>query len=287
MGTDVTVLAAPDAFETALDATRSLFAAWDGSLSRFTPRSELSRVNQAAGRTVPASQLLLDVVGAALEAADATDGLFDPTLLTRLRALGYDRDFAALPVRREATELEAFHGGAWRRIELDRRAGTIRLPAGAELDLGGIAKGMAVDAAVASLRELGLAIGAVNAGGDLAVFGDATGSGWPVSIDGIDRTVWLTHGALATSSVERRRWRIGDEERHHLLDPRTGFPTDSGVLSATVAATTCRAAEVAAKTAVILGPTFGAQFLAEQRLTGLLMVPGGDAWRIGEWKAAA
>ena len=44
---------------------------------------------------------------------------------------------------------------------------------------------------------------------------------------------------------------------------------------------------MAAKTAVILGPTFGAQFLAEQRLTGLLMVPGGDAWRIGEWKAAA
>jgi len=157
------------------------------------------------------------------------------------------------------------------------------------LDLGGIAKGMAVDAAIDTLRAAGVRTAAVNAGGDLAVIGPPPDrESWPIAIDGAgERSVLLRQGALATSSVLRRRWRVGGKERHHLLDPRTGMPAAGRIASASVAAATCRAAEVAAKVALLLGPREAALFLARHRLSGLLVLHDASTWRLGDWQAAA
>jgi thiamine biosynthesis lipoprotein len=130
----------------------------------------------------------------------------------------------------------------------------------------------------------------VNAGGDLRVLGTPPGAGsWAVAIDGPRGavTVPLARGALATSGIGRRRWRQGDAARHHLLDPRSGQPAWTGLWSVTAAAATCAQAEVAAKTAFILGPRAGAGFLAGKGLAGLLASDSGGWQAAGSWPTAA
>ena len=223
---------------------------------------------------------------AAIRAATATDGLFDPLLGRRMEELGYDRTFDALMPDRVGLPLRAWHPGEWRSIAVDRARQTVTLPAGGGLDLGGIGKGMAVDAALALLVRRGNPYGAVNAGGDLAVHGQPPdANGWEIAIDGsVPSQLSLRSGALATSSVERRRWQVDGRPRHHLLDPRTGMPAATGLRSASVAAATCQQAEVAAKAALLLGPVAGSEFLLRRNLSGLLVTDGGDALRIGAWQ---
>jgi thiamine biosynthesis lipoprotein len=289
MGTSVSLLLPDDRAAEAFEVER-VFATWHATCSRFDPDSELSRLNRAAGRPVIVGQLLLKVLVAARRAAVATDGLFDPTLLRSLEAIGYDRDFAEIGDQagsRLAGEPPAT--GGWRAMTIEPTTRTVCLPPGSGLDLGGLAKGMAVDAALAGLAARGVTAAVVDAGGDLAVLGMPPGSNaWPVAVEGPHREhlVSLPFGALATSSTARRRWRQGHADRHHLIDPRTGVPSDSPIWSVTVAAASCAQAEVAAKAALLLGVDDGARFLADRGLAGLFIGTGGDERKAGPWTSA-
>lgn len=291
MGTQLEVILPADAPHAALARVRALFDHWERALSRFDPDSELSRLNLRAGTgPVAVGPVLFGVVRSALRAAARTGGAFDPLLGNRLRALGYDRPFAdgldATDAAPDAPVADAPPAGAWRDVRLDPECRTIDLPAGASLDLGGIAKGMAVDASIALLRAAGAASALVSAGGDLAVAGRPPGGAhWPVSIDGAPglAPVPLERGALATSGTARRRWRRGAVEHHHLLDPRTGLPARSSLRSVSVVAGTCRQAEVAATVAMVLGPLDGPRALARSGLPGLLIHGSGDATAVGGW----
>ena len=295
MGTTVSVVTGAEA-EGAGEEVERLFAEWERCLSRFLADSDLSRLNARAGQPATVSPLLFDVLSAALRAARATAGLYDPTLLRTLESLGYDRSFELLPQGTSPASTGGSHparlapaGGGWRRIELDPRRRTVTVPAGVGVDLGGIAKGMAVDAAIGRLRASGVRAAMVSAGGDLRVHGLPEGlASWPVAVDGGHGpvSVALTHGSLATSGIAKRRWRQGAVERHHLLDPRDGRPARSGLWSVTVAAATCGQAEVAAKTAFLLGHRAGTEFLERKGLAGLLVGRSGASWRCGSWPAA-
>lgn len=280
MGTRIEVVL-PDSQAECARAVDDLFAGWEQELSRFRPASGLSRVNTAAGRPAPAGPLLRRVVRRALDAAAATDGTFDPLLGRQLEAIGYDVTFDRI-ASPSPSEAPATPGGAWRRVVVDDRAGTITVPAGARLDLGGIAKGMAVDASISLLQDAGVDSALVNAGGDIAVI--AHPEGWPVEVEthAGSTVVSLLRGAIATSTARSRRWLQGGVERHHLLDPRSGLPARSEVHSATVTADSCADAEVAAKVALVLGRHRGSRFLAERGLTGLL-VEDGRSTPVGSW----
>jgi len=274
-----------------MNSVRALFWEWERTLSRFLEHSELSALNRQAGVTVTVSPLLCEVLGAALDAAWATDGLYDPTLLPQLTQLGYDRPFETLPDLVPTLAYPPSPGGRWREISFDRARRRVRLTPGTALDFGGIAKGMAVDAALERLQSAGIEAALVNAGGDLAVHGLPPGEvAWPVAIAGYGDDVWsvpLHHGALATSGTARRRWRQGGERRHHLLDPRTGRPADNGLWSVSVVAARCVQAEVAAKVAFVRGPRDGARFLNERGLAGLLIEEGGRSQIAGAWPRRA
>ncbi len=288
MGTTVSLLLPTPQAGAGCRAVQTLFAEWESALSRFRPDSELSRLNARAGRPVGVSPLLYRVVAAALDAARATEGLFDPTLLRQVVILGYDRSFEVLPAVQPPSLRSAGPGGGWRSVALDPDRCAVTLPRGCGLDLGGIAKGLAVDAALSRLQEIGVETALVNAGGDLAVYGrPPDGAPWPVAVPTRTgtQTVTLQHGALATSSVARRRWRQGHQERHHLLDPRTGASAQGHLWSVSVGAATCAQADVAAKAAYLLGPVEGARFLAAHRLSGLLVETGGTCHRAGAWPA--
>jgi thiamine biosynthesis lipoprotein len=287
MGTEVTVLATTGRVDGAAGRARRLFEDWERRLSRFRPDSELARLNAHAGRPVPVGGLLYRVLETALAAARATGGVYDPTMAHQLARLGYDRSFERVPARSPRRE-PVGPGGGWRQVRMDPAARLVTLPPGVGVDLGGIAKGMAVDAAVERLGRGGLGPVMVNAGGDLRVGGRPPGGGdWWIVIDGRRGRlrVPLAAGALATSGVARRRWSQEGERRHHLLDPRTGEPARTGLWSVTAVAGSCAQAEVAAKVAFVLGRGPGTELLRGQGLAGLFAGEDGRWWPAGAWPA--
>lgn len=287
MGTTVEVQTSATDLPEAVRMAHNLFRNWDESLSRFRPQSELSALNRAAGRPFAASELLFAVVARALMWARMTDGTFDPALLHQIKRLGYDRTFSEIGTDTELPQLasDVSAGGGWLEVELDLERQEITVPAGVALDLGGIAKGMAVDAALAALQACGITTALVNAGGDLAVRGAPPDhDAWPIGVDALrGETILLRRGAMATSGVLRRRWRQGGIDRHHLLEPETGYPARRGLSTVSVIAATCEEADVAATTAFVRGARSGARFLASRGLAGILVTSSGEVVRAGAW----
>lgn len=295
MGTTISYLLPATEVATGARLIQALFAAWEETLSRFRPESELSRLNRSVGQFVEVSELLFLALERALEAAEASEGLYDPALLEQLADLGYDRTFEEVPRvlagrdREPEAARESRPGGAWRAITLDPVRRRVRLPAGARLDLGGIAKGLAVDASLAALRRRGIIPALVNAGGDLAVEGLPPGCPhWPIAVPAREGgwTLPLLRGAMATSGIARRHWWRAGRLYHHLLDPRSGLPVEHALWSVTVAAERCEQAEVAAKVAFILGPQEGAAFLRRLGIAGLLVERDGTWSSVDPWPAA-
>ncbi len=290
MGTTISLLLPEEHLQRGEEIVRTLFAAWEQTLSRFLPESELSHLNRLAGRPVVVSELLSTVMGRALAAARATDGLYDPTLLNQLVQLGYDRTFDELPAVQPAAENASQPGGKWRDIHYNQTLRLVMLPPRVSVEFGGIAKGMAVDAALERLRLEGIHTALVNAGGDIAVLGvPPLEKQWPIEVQGkaCSWVIPLHHGAFATSGIARRHWLQGTQERHHLVDPRTGLPAQSGLWSVTVVAARCEQAEVAAKVTLLLGKEQGSEFLRRHALAGLLIQEDGTWTTVGSWPREA
>jgi thiamine biosynthesis lipoprotein len=272
--------AARAAIDTCLEWMREV----DRRLTRFSAESDLMRLNAAAGEWAPVSAMLFEVVERSLLAAEATDGLFDPTILPILEAWGYDRDFSAIAYREAALEWsvpsDMVLPGHWREITLDREGRRIRLPRGVRLDLGGIAKGWAADVALDRFFD-DFPNALVDVGGDVRVRGGIEeGQLWPLGV-GAGRAVrdprpgappeqsaivTLGQGGVATSGADARWWLRAGERAHHLIDPRTARParvwidaTDEQpdgpplIASASAFAPTAEVAEVAAKVALLRG----------------------------------
>jgi thiamine biosynthesis lipoprotein len=259
------------------------FESWEQTLSRFRPSSELCELNRRSGEWVRLSRDLYAAIEAALSAAEYSQGLVDPTMLTALEMAGYDRPFQALSSN--GTEIKAEPGppgGLWRAIDLDPIRRAVRAPAGIRFDLGGVAKGWAAERAVERLAKLGPAL--VDAGGDIAVRGPRADHGpWVVAVaDPHDADadpvafVRLESGFVATSGQDYRCWHTDRGWHHHILDPRTGAPADTNVMTATAMAPSYLQAEAAAKSTLILGEENGLAWLRDRDgLEGLLVLTDG------------
>jgi FAD:protein FMN transferase len=235
MGCEVVV---GGAGEDELRAIARLFDERDRLFSRFRADSELCCVNRARGEAVPVSREFSRAARAALAAARKTGGLVDPTVGAAIEALGYTRDFDELEPDPEP--VRPVPAGRWRSVTATPLL--LWRPPDLLLDLNCVVKSLAVDDALSLLPEPGF----VSAGGDLAARG-----GVVVGLPG-SGTLELREGGLATSGT-RRRWLKGGEEQHHLIDPGTGRASASPWFEVTVAASSCLAADVAAKAAFLLG----------------------------------
>jgi FAD:protein FMN transferase len=266
MGTTVAVAGAS---LSEVERIEALFDERDRVFSRFRPDSELSRVNAGAGRPTLVSPLFASMLELALAAADQSRGLVDPTLGLAVVNAGYDRDFSSLgddpsppgPARPSARS----------RIVLAGRL--LVLPAGVALDLNGVVKARTVDDALALVRRDGF----VSAGGDLAARGSPS-----VGLPGGD-AVRLVRGGLATSGTDRRRWRRGGVEQHHLIDPRTGAPARSPWLQVTACGQSCLSADIAAKAALVLGHD-GPRWLDGHGVPGRFRTESGDVVLNASWE---
>lgn len=219
-------------------------------LSRFTPSSEVSRFNRDAGRWTEVSPDLHSLLEAGLWAYRASGGLVHIGVLRPLLATGYRRPLRQGPL---PVDVHGMRPPASLPEMLWLRPGRARLAPGSGVDLGGLAKGWMADRLAAWLGGRCL----VNLGGDLRV----SGQGWPIGFGAT--TVLMPDGAgAATSSTRKRRWRDDGAVVHHLIDPRTGRPSASGLSEVSVIADTALEAEMLAKTALLLGAADGPAFLA-------------------------
>jgi thiamine biosynthesis lipoprotein len=291
LGTSVHVVTSdPDELPTAELAVHEVLGDIDAAYSRFRPDSELSRLSASPGIEVRISPLLVRAIDVALRAARLTNGAVDPTVGTAIRIAGYDDDFARLPADRAPLMLRAFRVAGWQVIRFNAVARTITVPAGVELDLGSTGKALAADLAVSAARSAIDGGVLVSLGGDIAAAGPAPYGGWRILVaedsnqppDSDGQVICTQRGGVATSSTTIRRWRLGDAEMHHIIDPTTGLPTHGPWRTVTVIAPNCVDANTAATAAIVQGDA-AIDWLKRRRLPARLVENDGTIHYLGPW----
>ena len=212
-------------------------------LSRTAEGSELSALNAANGESVSygADDPLPKLIEAALAISEATDGAFDPTLAPVLDAWGFTKDLRRVPSADELAALLAHTGRDKVALEETADGYSVALSDGAQLDLGGIAKGYAADLLRAQLEKEGVTSATLDLGGDVFVMGKKSdGSDWRIAVkDPGDTESYLgivsaSDAFIVTSGVYERYFEENGVRYHHILDPKTGCPAESGLVSVTV-----------------------------------------------------
>jgi thiamine biosynthesis lipoprotein ApbE len=280
--------------EAELDEARRVLAAdlaeVDVTCSRFRPDSEIRTLT---GPRAQVSSLLAEAIAVALRAARLTDGDVDPTVGGAMRAIGYDRDFAAI-IKDDPRQVTQKQIPGWRNVSLDGR--TLTLPPGTELDLGATAKAWAADRSARRIaNHLGCGV-LVGLGGDISVAGPPPQQGWRIRVQDVTghpdedpagpyATVTITAGGLTTSSTKARRWRRGGDVLHHILDPRTGLPAAPVWRTVSVAARTCADANAASTAAIIRGRD-AMGWLAGNLLPARLVDTKGTVFTVAGWPEA-
>ena len=267
----------------AVIAARDLLLVWHAVFSRFKPESELSSLNGDEGTSVPVTPIMARFVQAVVDAAQATGGLVDATMLDAIEGLGYKTErfrgslalplaLALAPARQPA---RAHPDRRWRTINVDFDTSTVTRPPGVRLDGGGIVKGMLADVVGEMLQEHHSFL--VDCEGDLRIGGRgglqrSIAVAAPLS-QRILHEFKLTDGAVATTSITKRSWMERLKPAHHLLDPATGLPAYTGIIQTTALAPTALEAEALGKAALLSGPQDAVDWL---RHGGLIVFDDGS-----------
>ncbi len=253
--------------------------------SRFDPTSEVRQLSDRIGVPVPVSATTLEAVRFALSLAEETGGAFDPTVGHAMVARGFDSNYRT-GERTTVVKTTETTDATYRDVEVDAVNATITLHRPLQLDLGAVAKGLAIDLAARELRPFTNFL--VNAGGDLYVGGhNGAGADWsvgirhPREIGALLDTRRVSNVAMCTSGDYERRSPI-EPASHHLLDPRTG-QSASGTASVTVIAPLAVVADGLATAAFVLGPVQGLPLLARHGVQGLIVTPSLERFTTPGW----
>lgn len=261
-----------DEREQALDRSFAWFLAIESCCTRFDPDSELSRLCGQPGVTVTVTTLLLQAIQFAIAVADDTGGAFDPTVGLRMERRGFDRDHRS--GRRVSTAIDADDAASFRDVRVDAASHTVTLLRPLLLDLGAVAKGLAVDMAARELRPF--RDFAIDAGGDLYLGGrSAAGGRWNVGVrhprheNAIMETLRVSDRAVCTSGDYERRSPV-DGGPHIVPAPGHG---SSEVASVTVVGSSAMVADALGTAAFVLGPAEGLRLLERHGVDGLIVSP--------------
>lgn len=270
-----------------VDRAFEWFRQVEGCCTRFDPQSEMMRLSTQIGVPVPVSDVLYEAVQFAVAVAEESEGAFDPTIGHPMEMRGFNREYRTGQVVRTPLETELAERTlsgppnpvSYRDVRLDPDRKTITLVHPLVLDLGAVAKGLAIDMAARELSEL--EDYSINAGGDVYVAGrNPEGGLWSVGIrhprhqrrdDELIDSLRVSNVAVCTSGDYERTSSAGDGA-HHILDPRTGASADA-VASVTVVAPTAIVADALATAAFVLGPAAGIRLLERQGVKGLMVSP--------------
>jgi thiamine biosynthesis lipoprotein len=256
MGTLVTIQVVRSGADEAADAAIERAFGWfrqiEETCTRFNGASELMQLTTQTGVAVPASPILYEAISFSLKLAEESGGAFDPA------------------------------AGSFRDVELDPDRKTIKLLRPVTLDLGAVAKGLAVDMAARELQPF--EDFAIDAGGDLYLGGhNPEGSPFSVRIRHPRRegelidSLYVSNQAVCTS---------GDYERgQHIFDPRAGAPP-AAAASVTVVADSAMLADALATAAFVLGPSEGMRLLDRIGVEGMIVTPELEQYKTQGWSRA-
>lgn len=265
MGTIVSVTVfSPDgeASARAIEAAFDEIARVEALTTRYSPESEISRINSLEGEragAIPVNPEVVRVVRTSLAISELSGGAFDVTVAPLVDLWQFEED-GVIPSQ-EAIEA-VLPLIDYTRVHADAHGASLTLPSGIRVDLDAIAKGYAVDRAVAVLEEQGVESAIVDAGGDVGLLGaPPRAEGWRVGVKhprsgGLLGVLTLDGGAVATSGDYQRYTTVEGRRFHHILDPSTGYPA-SGVVSVTVSAETAVDADGLATAVFVMGSERG------------------------------
>ena len=286
MGTLVRIKLYATGAEQAKRGFRAAFdriAQLDAALSDYQPDSEVNRIcRTAVGQAVAASADVFQVLAASQRLAEETDGAFDVTLGPVIRLWRQARREKHLP---DAGALrEAAGRCGYRKLHLDAAGQTVILDqAGMRLDVGGIGKGYAADAALSVLAKMGIQSALVAVSGDLA-FGDPPPGrrGWKIGAGTADRSLELCNAAVSTSGDTEQHLDIGGTRYSHIVDPATGMGLTRSI-AVTVVARRGVDADGLSTAVSVLGPERGMALIEKWPGVAALIVTGGQAVESARW----
>jgi len=259
--------------EAALSSVKSI----DRSMSLYKDDSELVALNAKAGtHNIALSRPMAKVLSASRFFANLSSGAFDVTIQPIVDLWGfYEVKEATVPPQEEIDRILTTVG--MDHFSLDLTAGIISLESETQIDLGAIAKGYAVDQAIGVLQARGVSAALVNLGGTIRVFGNSKiKRKWAVGVrhprkNRLIGEVRLANGAISTSGDYDRFFEVDGERYSHIIDPRSGHPSQ-GMTALTVIASTATAADALSTAAFVLGPRDGMELLARcDAVEGLLV----------------
>lgn len=240
LGTVITVSSYEKMNEDIFDGVFDVIADIDNRMTMHTTNSEIARVNAASGNeAVAVSADTYELIGWAKEFSEASSGAFDISIGAVTELWKKDSEFAVLP---QTAEIDAALPLVdYEQVELTDEKVFLKQP-GMMIDLGGIAKGYACDQAVAYLQGQGISSGLLDFGGNIYAHGaKPDDSSWQIGIkspitgeSGNVCAVGVRDKAVVTSGGYERYFEENGVVYHHILDPRTGYPAKSEILSVTI-----------------------------------------------------
>jgi thiamine biosynthesis lipoprotein len=260
-----------------------LFEQIENKCSRFREDSELTLLNQQIEKEITVSSELFSIMKEAERFYHETDRLFNPGILSAIENCGYSKSIEFIKGQKVAvSSLSSPIAATFDPFYLNEHKQTVTLFS--KIDLGGIAKGWVIDRAAEVLEKTGY--GFINVGGDIRIFGELPrllniGIESPFDQSLMISSIQVATGAVATSTSMKRRWQVNEKWLHHLIDPQTGEPTESTIVSATVTAPTALEADVWAKTVLLLGEEKGQKWVNNNGNRSVLIYKSGQIWKGG------
>lgn len=243
--------------------------------------SDIARLNEAAGTDwIAIDPQTAELLAQALDVAERSNGAYDPTILPVSSLWDFGGENQHLPEAEQIEEYRSYVG--YQNLRVDEQASEASLKIhGAAIDLGGIGKGAACDAAVQMYQESGAEAGIVAVGGSIGLYGEKPdGSLWRLGVrdpnSGDDRAeamglLDLASGFVSTSGSYEKTFTENGKTYHHLLDPKTGYPAESGLVSVTVVAKSGALSDALATAVFVLGEEQGMALLEEYGAGGVLI----------------
>jgi thiamine biosynthesis lipoprotein len=258
-------------------------------MSTYLPNSDVSRVSRAeAGELTRVDELTLNVLHAALQIAEDTEGNFDPTIapLVNLWGFGPTPRNNQLPDEHEIDQLTQLVG--YKALLLDDDNVTVKKTEYRELDLSAIAKGYAVDLIADYLEQRGIVNYLVEVGGEMRLSGSKPNNeAWRIAIEKPDvsqrsaiKTLEIENAAVATSGDYRNYFELEGVRYSHTIDPATGYPIKHNLASVTVIMDRCMAADAYATAFLVMGIDKALQFVEDQKIGALFILKEGDEFKV-------
>lgn len=279
LGTEIKIFLVIDREKTTEDAKniseeiKGIYQEKEKILSRFSEKSELSKLNSNLAIFENVSRDILHLAQKSLEYYEESEGRFDPRILEILENIGYEKNFKDnVFSKKEFKKDKIFPKN---KLADDLKIKENQVYFGRRMDFSGIAKGYITDLVSQYLENSGWQNFLVDSGGDIFAKGkNEQKEKWGIEVEGISQekiVLNLENSAVATSGITRKKWEVGGKKFHHLIDPKKPYNFSFDLKSVTVTAEICERADVFAKVLYLMGREKGIEYANQKKISAIFL----------------